>query len=103
MPKLFAHAALIASFLATANLPSIAAENSSGLEPLQGTCSVTKTNAEGHRYSQFMEIAKDRLIFRLTGEGDQLRFYAKRPLKADRSGAFVTVTISDLKDGRWAE
>jgi len=103
MPKLFAHAALIASFLATANLPSIAAENSSGLEPLQGTWSVTKTNAEGHRYSQFMEITKDRLIFRLNGEDDQLRFYAKGTLKADKSGAFDILTISDMKGGRSAE
>src|SRR5258708_27356235 len=103
MPKLFAHAALIASFLATANLPSIAAENSSGLEPLQGTWSVTKTNAEGHRYSQFMEITKDRLIFRLNGEDAQLRFYAKGTLKADKAGTFDILTISDMKGGRPAE
>src|SRR5713226_4552662 len=103
MPKLFAHAALTASLFVAAALPSIGAENSSGLEPLQGTWSVTKTNAEGHRYSQFMEIKNDRLTFRLNGEDDQLRFYAKGAIKADRAGTFDILTISDLKGGRSAE
>ncbi len=103
MPKLLIHAALTAGLLAVAALRSIPAEISSRLEPLQGTWSVTKTNAEGHRYSQFMEITKDRLVFRLNGEDDQLRFYAKGTIKAEKAGAFDVLTISDLKGGRSAE
>jgi hypothetical protein len=92
-----------ASLLAGVLLPVSAADPAPGLEPLQGKWSVTKTNREGAAYTQALEIKQDQFILRITDADGQPRLYAKGKVKAERLGAFSTLSFSEIAGGRSAD
>jgi len=91
------------SFFAAGVMPLFAAESSSGLDALQGKWSATKTNREGERYSQTLEIKKDKLTFQMLEPDNQVRFVAKGTVKTEKAGPLNVLTISGIEAGRSAE
>jgi hypothetical protein len=73
---------------------------SEDLEMLAGKWSVQKTNEDGQRYSQTMEIKKDKFIFKISEPGGETRLYAEGDVKVDKAGPFKTVVFSNIKGGQ---
>ncbi len=76
-------------------LSTIAAEPAPSLDPLQGKWSISKTNREGERYTQVIEIKKDQLTFQIFDAEKQLQLVAKGPLKTEKAGPVDTLSVSD--------
>ena len=51
------------------------------LEALEGKWSVQKTNEDGQRYSQTMEIKKDKFVFKISEPAGETRLYAEGDVK----------------------
>jgi len=100
MRQTLTQAFVIAGLLIATALPVIPAEAPPSLEPLQGKWSVTKTNREGSRYSQVIEITRDKFTFRATGEDQQVRLFAKGTVNVEKAGPFDALILSDIQGGR---
>ncbi len=72
---------------------------SEDLEMLAGKWSVQKTNDDGQRYTQTMEIKKDKFIFKISEPDGGTRLYAEGDVKVDKVGPFKTVVFSNIKAG----
>jgi hypothetical protein len=83
--------------------PALPADDTPSLDPLQGKWSVTKTNREGQRYSQVIEIKQDKLTFQIRNEEDQLRMAATGTVKLDKAGPFQVLSLSSIQAGRSME
>lgn len=81
------------------SVSAVAAEKS-GLDDLQGKWSVTKTNGEGDRYTQHLDIKDSRLAFELRDGSGEVRFYAKGKIKAEKAGPLNVLIVSDIEAGR---
>ena len=99
MPKTRTQAIITIGLFMAAALSAISGENPPSLEPLQGKWSVTKTNQNGNRYSQLIEIKKDQLTFRIVGEDERVRLFAKGTVKAEKAGPFDALTLSHIRGG----
>ena len=73
---------------------------SEDLEMLAGKWSVQKTNEDGQRYSQTMEIKKDKFVFKISEPAGETRLYAEGDVKVDKVGPFKTVVFSNIKAGQ---
>jgi hypothetical protein len=91
-------AALLALALGTS-----AAESSSSLDAVQGKWSSTKTNRDGQRYAQILEIKKDRLTFQVLDDNKEVRFVAKGSVKSEAAGPFKLLVVSNIEAGRSAD
>jgi hypothetical protein len=76
--------------------PAIAGD----LETLSGKWSVQKTNEDGQRFSQVIEIKKDKFTFKVLGADGETRLYAEGDVKLDKAGPFKTVIFSNIKAGQ---
>jgi hypothetical protein len=103
MPNSFRFLVVAASLLAGVSLPVCAADPAPGLESLQGKWSVTKTNREGASYVQAFEFKQDQFILRITDADGQPRLFAKGKVKAERTGAFATLSFAGIEGGRSAD
>lgn len=103
MPKTRTQAIITVGLFMAAALPAFSGENPPSLEPLQGKWSVTKTNQNGNRYSQLIEIKKDQLTFRIVGEDERVRLFAKGTVKAEKAGPFDALILSNIQGGRSEE
>ena len=90
-------------FLAASVVPLLAAENSPGLDGLQGKWSATKTNREGERYFQTLEIKRDKLTFQMLEPDKTVRFMAKGTIKTEKAGPLNILSISGIEAGRSAD
>jgi len=94
---------IVVGLVVLAVLPALAAENPPSLEPLQGKWMVAKTHREGQRYSQIIEVKKDKLTFQVLGEEGRVRLFAKGTIQTERAGAFNVLTLTDIQGGRSAD
>jgi uncharacterized protein (TIGR03067 family) len=58
-----------------------------------------KTNEDGQKYSQTIEIKKDKFTFRLTSSDGETRLYAEGDMKLDKTAHFKTVVFSNIRGG----
>ena len=72
------------------------------LSMLAGKWSVQKTNEDGQRFSQEIEIKKDKFTFKVIGADGETRLYAEGDVKVDKAGPFKTVVFSNIKAGQSA-
>src|SRR6185503_14763435 len=79
---------------------SVFAADSSSLDALQGSWSTKRTNQEGQVVSQMLEFKQDRMTFKMTGPGTEMRFFAKGAVAVQKLGPFQTLKITDIKAGR---
>jgi hypothetical protein len=91
------------TLLAAASLPAGAADTASGFDALQGKWSLTKTEQDGQRITQVVEVKQGRLTFQILNAEGQVRALVKGRLKADKTGSFNVLTVSDLQVGRSAD
>ena len=66
---------------------------------LQGKWEVKKTNRQGQKVTQVLEIKKDQLVFKVFSEDDQLRLYASGKIKVEKLGPFNILKVMDIKAG----
>ena len=70
------------------------------LEALAGKWSVQKTNDDGQRYTQQIEIKKDKFTFKLSDKDGDTMIYAEGDVKLDKAGPFKTVNFTNIKAGQ---
>jgi hypothetical protein len=70
------------------------------LERLAGKWSVNKTSDEGQKFTQVIEIKKDKLTFKILGEDKAVRLYAEGTIKLEKLGPFSVMKVTDIKGGQ---
>jgi uncharacterized protein (TIGR03067 family) len=70
------------------------------LEALAGKWSVQKTNDDGQRYTQQIEIKKDKFTFKISDKNGDTMIYAEGDVKLDKAGPFKTMVLSNIKAGQ---
>jgi uncharacterized protein (TIGR03067 family) len=95
MKKQFVSILTVLGFTAALATPVLAED----LDMMAGKWSVQKTNDDGQRYTQQIEIKKNNFTFQITGSDDQTRLYAQGDVKLDKTGPFKTITFSKIKAG----
>ena len=68
------------------------------MEALTGKWSVQKTNEDGQRYTQQIEIKKDKFIFKISDKDGDTMIYAEGKAKLDKAGPFNTISFTDIQD-----
>jgi hypothetical protein len=71
------------------------------LDALAGKWTAQVTNEEGQRYTQHMEIKKNKFTFKIVA-GDETRLYAEGDVKLDKAGPFKTISFTKIKAGQSA-
>ncbi len=69
------------------------------LATLSGKWTVQKTNEEGQRYTQQIEIKKDKFTFRIASADDETRLYAEGDVKLEKAGPFKSIVFFNIKGG----
>ena len=70
------------------------------LETLAGKWSVQKTNADGQRYTQQIEIKKNKFTFKITDRESETRLYAEGEVKLEKAGPLKVIVFSNIKAGQ---
>ena len=73
---------------------------SEDLSALAGKWSVQKTNEDGQRYMQHLEIKKDKFTFKVSSLEGETQLYAEGDVKLDKVGPFKTIVLSNIKAGQ---
>ena len=87
---------LTATFLAAISACALADD----LEKLAGKWTVNKTSEDGRKYSQALEIKKDKLTFKILDESKEVRLYAEGTVKVEKLGPFSVMKVIDIKAGQ---
>ena len=92
----------ITAFLTVLGLAAVCATPALGddLEALAGKWSVQKTNDDGQRYTQQIEIKKDKFTFKITDKDGDTLIYAEGKAKLDKAGPFSTISFTDIQAGQ---
>jgi len=69
------------------------------LESLSGKWTVKKTNDDGQRYVQHIEIKKDKFTFRIASADDETRLYAEGDVKIEKAGPFKVIVFHNIQAG----
>jgi uncharacterized protein (TIGR03067 family) len=69
------------------------------LSAFAGKWTCQKTNEDGQRYIQTLEVKKDKFTFKVGSADGETRLYAEGDVKVDKTGPFKTVIFSNLKAG----
>lgn len=85
-------------FAAVCTTPAFAQD----LDLLAGKWSLQKTNAQGQRYTQQIEIKKDKFTFKISDAGGDTQLYAEGNVKLDKAGPLKVIVFSNIKAGRSA-
>ncbi|MCX6911843.1 MAG: hypothetical protein NT167_02090 [Verrucomicrobia bacterium] len=95
----------IASILAVLGFAAVCGTPAFGqdLEALAGKWSCLKTNEDGQRYTQQIEIKKDKFTFKLADKDGDTMIYAEGDVKLDKAGPFKTMILSNIKAGQSSE
>jgi uncharacterized protein (TIGR03067 family) len=88
---------LILLGLGTACLTPALAED---LSSFAGKWTAKKTNENGEKYNQEIEIKKDKFTFKVTSPDGESRLYAEGDVKIDKAGPFKTMIFSNIKAGQ---
>ena len=70
------------------------------LEALSGKWVAERTDSQGRAAKQVLEIKKDKFIFKVLQNGDQIALYAKGDVKAEPLGPFKTARFFNIQGGR---
>lgn len=91
---------IISILMASAfGIAALGADNAE-LDKLQGKWETTRTNEEGERVKQTIELKKDKMVYKIADAGGSVVFMATADVKPQKAGAFHTFTISNIKAGR---
>jgi hypothetical protein len=83
--------------LAAAFVTSASADD---LEGLAGKWTTQKTNDGGQRYTQQIEIKKNKFTFKISDPDGQTRLYAEGEVKLEKAGPFKVIVFSNIKAGQ---
>ena len=72
------------------------------LEALTGKWSVQKTNEDGQRYTQQIEIKTNKFTFKINDRDGETVLYAEGKVKLDKAGPFKTIAFTDIQAGQSA-
>ncbi len=72
------------------------------LSTLAGKWTTQKTNDDGQRYSQELEVKKEKFTFKVMSPDGETRLYAEGDVKLDKTGPFKTMILSNVKAGQSA-
>ena len=70
------------------------------LDLLAGKWSIQKTNEDGQRYTQKIEIKKSKFTFTIADGEGQTRLYAEGDVKLDKAGPLKVIVFSSIKAGQ---
>ena len=70
------------------------------LETLAGKWSVQKTNEDGQRYTQQIEIKKDKFIYKIADRDGDTMIYAEGKAKLEKLGPFKAISFTDIQAGQ---
>jgi uncharacterized protein (TIGR03067 family) len=70
------------------------------METLTGKWSCQKTNEDGQKYTQQIEIKKDKFTFKISDKDGDTMIYAEGKAKLDKAGPFKTLVLSDIQAGQ---
>jgi uncharacterized protein (TIGR03067 family) len=70
------------------------------LEALAGKWSIQKTNDDGQRYTQQIEIKTNKFTFKITDRDGDTLLYAEGTVKLEKAGPFNTIVFKDIKAGQ---
>jgi uncharacterized protein (TIGR03067 family) len=96
MKKQFVSILAILGFAAACGTPAFGQD----LEALAGKWSCLKTNEDGQRYTQQIEIKKDKFSFKITDKDGDTMIYAEGDVKLEKAGPFKTMVLSNIKAGQ---
>jgi len=65
-----------------------------------GKWTTQKTNENGEKYNQDIEIKKDKFTFKVSSPDGESRLYAEGDVKIDKVGPFKTMVFSNIKAGQ---
>ena len=69
---------------------------------LAGKWSVKKTNDQGDKYTQTIEVKKDKFVFEIHGADNQTVLHAEGDLKFEKLGPFSSIRFTHIRAGRSA-
>jgi len=69
------------------------------LATLSGKWSVKKTNDQGEKYTQTLEIKTDKFVFQILGGDDQVTLYAEGDIKLEKLGPFNSIRFFHIRAG----
>lgn len=72
------------------------------LASFAGKWTAQKTNGEGQKYMQQIEIKKNKFTFKISDPEGQTRLYAEGDVKLENAGPFKTIVFSNIKAGQSA-
>ena len=72
------------------------------LSSFAGKWTTQKANGEGQKYTQQIEIKKNKFTFKISDPGGQTRLYAEGDVKLETAGPFKTIVFSNIKAGQSA-
>ena len=70
------------------------------METLAGKWSCQKTNEDGQKYIQQIEIKTNKFIFKITDKDGDTMIYAEGKAKLDKAGPFKTINFTDIQAGQ---
>jgi hypothetical protein len=86
----------------TASLFAAASLRADDAASLGGKWSVKKTNDRGDKYTQTIEVKKDKFVFEIRGAEDQVVIHAEGDLKFEKLGPFSAVRFTHIRAGNSA-
>ena len=84
------------SFAAVCVTPALGED----LDLLAGKWSVQKTNEDGQRYTQNIEIKKSKFTFTIADREGETRLYAEGDVKLEKAGPLKVIVFSNIKAGQ---
>ena len=72
---------------------------SEDLDALAGKWTCQNTNEDGQRYTQQLEIKKNKFTFKVSS-GDETRLYAEGDVKLEKTGPFKSISFTNIKAGQ---
>jgi uncharacterized protein (TIGR03067 family) len=98
MKKQFVSTLIALGFAAVCVTPAFGQD----LDLLAGKWSIQKTNADGQRYTQQIEIKKNKFTFKITNTAGESQLYAEGDVKLDKAGPLKVIVFSNIKAGQTA-
>jgi uncharacterized protein (TIGR03067 family) len=86
----------VLSFAAVCVTPALGED----LDALAGKWSVQKTNVDGQRYIQKIEIKKSKFTFTISDREGETRLYAEGDVKLDKAGPLKVIVFLNIKAGQ---
>ena len=91
---------LLMLVMSLALLNTVRAADDAELGRMQGKWEVKKTNEEGQKITQTIEIKKDKMLFKILSNAGDTVLVATADIKPRQLGSFSTFTITNLKYGQ---